>query len=159
MLAEHYGVGAELWSATRYQQLRDEALEVERWNRLHPDEPPRSRWSRRSCSRRPDPSWRSATSCVRCPTRSRAGSLALDRSGTDGFGRSDTREGLRRYFETDAAHVVLTVLSELCAEGVVSANVVADALTPVRPRPRGPGALDGLTGISSGRPVGGRRTS
>src|SRR5690606_21921551 len=41
-LAEHYGIGAELWSATSYKRLREEGLEVERWNRLHPNSPPRT---------------------------------------------------------------------------------------------------------------------
>ena len=48
--------------------------------------------------------------------------------GTDGYGRSDTREGLRRFFETDAGHVVVAVLSALAAEGTVSADLVADAI-------------------------------
>ena len=48
--------------------------------------------------------------------------------GTDGFGRSDTREALRRFFETDAAHVEVAVLSALAAEGAVDATVVADAI-------------------------------
>ena len=75
-LAEHYGVGAELWSATSYQQLRAEALEVERWNRLHPGDEPRDPVGDHRARTRPrDRSSRSPTSCAPCPTRSRAGHL------------------------------------------------------------------------------------
>ena len=131
-LAEHYGVGAELWSATCYQQLRMEALEVERWNRLHPG---RGRLAPRWVTEHAVGSAGTgrggvATACGRCPTRSAAGcrrrpSLSL---GTDGFGRSDTREALRRFFETDAPHVVLTVLSELVAAGALVPAALTDAI-------------------------------
>ena len=58
--------------------------------------------------------------------------------GTDGFGRSDTREALRRHFETDAAHVVVAVLDGLRATGEAKAEEVADAIAPLRDRRRSP---------------------
>ena len=74
-LAERWGVGAELWSATSYKRLREEAMAVERWNRLHPGRgaahAPGHRAARRVRRAR---SWPSPTSCGRCPTRSPAGS-------------------------------------------------------------------------------------
>jgi pyruvate dehydrogenase E1 component len=128
-LAEHYGVGAELWSATSYQQLRMEALEVERWNRLHPGEDARTPWVTQQLSASHGPvvavsDWMRAVpdQIARWVPRSFA-SL-----GTDGFGRSDTREALRRFFETDAPHVVLAVLSELVAAGALVPAALTDAI-------------------------------
>jgi pyruvate dehydrogenase E1 component len=128
-LAEHYGVGAELWSVTSYQQLRAEALGVERWNRLHHAEAPRVPWvtSQLGQSRGPVVAvsdWmRSVPDQISRWVPRRYMSL-----GTDGFGRSDTREALRRFFETDAASVVLTVLSELVAEGALVPAALDDAI-------------------------------
>jgi pyruvate dehydrogenase E1 component len=125
LLAER-GVAAEVWSALSYQLLRNQALEVDRWNHLHPDEEPRaplvtellrepaeqgpivavsdfitawpdmiSRWV-------PGGWWRSL--------------------GTDGYGRSDTREALRRFFEIDAEHIAATTLAELARCGRIDAR-------------------------------------
>ena len=70
MLAEHYDVGADVWSVPGWKQLRDDALECERWNRLHPSDP-RARRTSPSCSpSRRGRSWRSPTGCARCPTAS-----------------------------------------------------------------------------------------
>jgi pyruvate dehydrogenase E1 component len=128
-LAEHYGVGAELWSATSYQQLRSEALEVERWNRLHPTETPRTPWVTDQLAGARGPvvavsDWmRSVPDQIARWVPRRFMPL-----GTDGFGRSDTREALRRFFETDAPSVVLTVLSELVAEGALVPAALTDAI-------------------------------
>ncbi|MFN7150317.1 MAG: pyruvate dehydrogenase (acetyl-transferring), homodimeric type, partial [Microthrixaceae bacterium] len=128
-LAEHYGVGAELWSATSYQQLRSEALEVERWNRLHPTEAPRTPWVTEQLAGAQGPvvavsDWmRSVPDQIARWVPRRFMPL-----GTDGFGRSDTREALRRFFETDAPSVVLTVLSELVAEGALVPAALTDAI-------------------------------
>ena len=121
ILAERFGVAAEVWSATSYQLLRNEALGVDRWNLLHPADAPRvplvaellaapaaagpivavSDWVR---------AW---------PDMIRGwvpgGSYRV--LGTDGFGRSDSREALRRFFEVDAEHVAAAVLSELARTG------------------------------------------
>ncbi len=128
-LAEHYGVGAELWSATSYQQLRLEALDVERWNRLHPGEAPRTPLVTDLLERSHGPVVAVSDYLRAVPDQigrwvpRRWASL-----GTDGFGRSDTREALRRYFETDAGHLVTAVLSELAADGSVAEAAVADAI-------------------------------
>ncbi len=129
MLADKFNVAAEVWSGTSYQLLRNEALEVDRWNRLHPGEQPRtalvtellrepaeqgpiiavsdyitawpdmiSRWV-------PGDSWHSL--------------------GTDGFGRSDTREALRRFFEIDAEHICAATLAELVRSGRIDGRDAA----------------------------------
>ncbi len=130
LLAEDWGVGAEAWSVTSYKSLREEALSAERHNRLHPDD--RATGSARHRRRWPvhaGPSWPSPTSCGPFPTRWPGGCPGRFTSlGTDGFGRSDTREVLRRFFEVDAAHVVVAVLEGLPADGVVPAGTVTAAL-------------------------------
>ena len=131
-LADQYGVQAELFSAPSFQLLRNEAMEAEHWNMRNPLAEPRtplvtsiladaatagpvvavsdwirswpdmvSRWV-------PTPAWRSL--------------------GTDGFGRSDTREGLRAFFGVDADHVVVAVLAELARLGTIEREVVAAAI-------------------------------
>ena len=128
-LAEHYGVGASLWSATSYKSLREEALATERWNRLHPFEPWRVPFVTRQLEQAGGP-FVAVTDFMRAvpdqiarwvPGRF----LPL---GTDGFGRSDTREALRHHFEVDTGHVVVAVLSTLMAEGTVTAEQVKDAI-------------------------------
>ena len=128
-LAEHYGVGAELWSATSYKALREEAMEVERWNRLHPQAEPRTPFVTRSLAGVGGPIVAVTDSMRMVPdqvARWVPGTyLSL---GTDGFGRSDTREALRRFFETDAGHVVVAVLTGLAADGIVDPATIADAI-------------------------------
>jgi pyruvate dehydrogenase E1 component len=129
LLAEHYGVGVELWSATSYQQLRLEALEVERWNRLHPDDPPRVPRVTGMLERSTGPVVAVSDWMRAVPDQiSRWSPRRWCSLGTDGFGRSDTREALRRYFEVDAPSVVVAVLSELAAEKAVDAGTVRDAV-------------------------------
>ncbi len=137
-LAERYGIGVELWSATSYKKLREDALSAERWNVLHPrEESLRPAVSRLLADVGPVVA---VTDFMRAvpdqiarwvPGRY----LTL---GTDGFGRSDTRASLRRFFETDAAHITLAVLSELSRSGAVSAAVVDDVVARHRLDPEAP---------------------
>jgi pyruvate dehydrogenase E1 component len=128
-LAEHYGVGAELWSATSYKALREEAMAVERWNRLHPQAEPRTPYVTRSLAGVGGPIV-AVTDYMRMVPDQVArwvpGTyLSL---GTDGFGRSDTREALRRFFETDAGNVVVAVLTGLAADGLIDPATIDDAI-------------------------------
>jgi pyruvate dehydrogenase E1 component len=135
-LAEHYGVGAELWSATSYQRLRHEALGVERWNRLHPTEAARTPLVTRLLGASSGPVVAVSDYLRLVPDQvARWVPRRYTSLGTDGFGRSDTRAALRRYFETDAGHLVVTVLSQLCADGAVPAGTVADAIARYGIRP------------------------
>jgi pyruvate dehydrogenase E1 component len=128
-LAEHYDVGAELWSATSYKSLREEALEAERWTRLHPSQPPRTPWVAQQLARAEGPFVAVSDYMTSVPdsiSRWVPGTwLPL---GTDGFGRSDTREHLRRHFEVDAGHVVVATLAALAREEQVKPEAVADAI-------------------------------
>ncbi|MFV0316052.1 MAG: transketolase-like TK C-terminal-containing protein, partial [Microthrixaceae bacterium] len=131
ILAEHYGIRVSLWSATSFQQLRLEAMEVERWNRLHPLEAPR----RPKVTQILEPS---AGPVVAVTDFMRAVPDQIEHwipdgrlwcsLGTDGFGRSDTREALRRFFETDAPNVVVAVLHTMAESGIIDHATTEDAI-------------------------------
>jgi len=129
-LAEHYDVGVELWSATSYKALRDEALAVERWNRLHPGQSARTPLVTRLLADAAGPVVAVTDFMKLVPEQ--VARFVPDRPfvplGTDGFGRSDTREALRRFFEVDAPHVVVAVLHALAEQGEVKSEAVADAI-------------------------------
>jgi pyruvate dehydrogenase E1 component len=130
-LLEHHGVRASLWSATSYKALREEALSVERWNRLHPLDEPRVPLVTRLLAQSAGPIV-AVTDFIKAVPDQIVPFLPEGRSfvslGTDGFGRSDTREALRRFFETDGAHVQVAVLSALARDGLVDRSVVADCI-------------------------------
>ncbi len=129
-LMEQHGVGVELWSATSYKALREEALATERWNRLHPDQPARTPLVAQLLSESSGPIVAVTDFMKAVPeqiTRFVPGRTFLP-LGTDGMGRSDTREALRRHFEVDAGHVVVGVLSALAAEGQANADEVRSAI-------------------------------
>jgi pyruvate dehydrogenase E1 component len=129
-LAEHYGVGAELWSVTSYKRLREEALETERWSRLHPTEEPRGPLVTRSLAMSHGPAVAVTDYMKAVPDQiARWVPQPFLPLGTDGFGRSDTREALRRFFEIDTGHVVVAVLSGLTTEGRIDASVVEKAIS------------------------------
>jgi pyruvate dehydrogenase E1 component len=128
LLLERYGVAADVWSVTSYKTLRLRALEAERWNMLHPEEPPRLSYLQRTV-REFDGPCVAVSDYVRLVSEQIApwvpGLLAL---GTDGFGRSDTRQALRRFFETDAEHLVVAALYALHRQGKLEASKVRQAV-------------------------------
>ena len=127
-LAEHYGIGAELWSATSFKKLREEALSTERWNRLHPDQEQRIPLVTRLLSHVSGPKVAVTDYMTLVPdqvSRWVPGEFTI--LGTDGFGRSDSRPALRRFFETDTGHVVAASLSALVRSGRLEPEAVKDA--------------------------------
>ena len=129
LLVEHYSVGAELWSATSYKALREEAMAIERRNRLHPGTPPIMPLVTRKLIGSSGPIVAVSDFQRLVPDQIAPWSPRRWMSlGTDGFGRSDTRESLRRFFETDAASIVVTVLSQLAADGKIVRAAVTDAI-------------------------------
>jgi len=141
ILAERYGVAADVWSATSYKELRREALEAERWNLLHPGEPERKPYVAELFAGEPWPIvavsdyMKSNPEMIARWLPGRFYSL-----GTDGFGRSDTREALRRFFEVDAESIVLATLGRLSKCGAVDREVAARAvgelsIDPEKPDP------------------------
>jgi pyruvate dehydrogenase E1 component len=128
-LAEHYDVALELWSATSYKALREEALAVERWNRLHPGQPARTPLVTELLADGAGPVVAVTDFMKIVPEQvARFVPRAFVPLGTDGMGRSDTREALRRFFEVDTGHVVVAVLSALAAQGDIKPEQVADAM-------------------------------
>ena len=128
-LAERYGVGVELWSVTSYGMLRDDAISTERWNRLHPAEPPRLPRVTERLEGGSGPVVAVTDYMRALPDQaSRWIPRPYASLGTDGFGRSDTRESLRRFFEVDGPHIVVAVLSGLAGEGKLEYSAVAEAV-------------------------------
>ncbi len=128
-LAEHFDVGVELWSATSYKKLREEAMSVDRWNRLHPDEEQRIPYVSQILSAVDGPIVAVTDYVQAVPDQvSRWVPGPFSVVGTDGFGRSDTREALRSFFETDSAHVTVAVLSALAESGVIPRDLVGGAI-------------------------------
>ena len=117
-------------SATSYKALRDEALETERWNRLHPEDEARTPLVARLLGDAPGPVVAVSDFMKIVPeqiARFLPGKTFVP-LGTDGMGRSDTREALRAFFEVDTANVVVGVLSALAQTGAVEPSVVAQAI-------------------------------
>ncbi len=128
-LAERYGIGVDLLSAPSFKMAREEALEVERWNRLHPDEEPQVPLVTQRLAGGRGPVVAVTDYMTMVPDQiARWVPRRFIPLGTDGFGRSDTRESLRRFFETDAHSVISTVLSALAADGNLDPEVAKDAV-------------------------------
>jgi pyruvate dehydrogenase E1 component len=117
ILAEKYKVAANVWSATSYNELRREALAVERWNRLHPTKQPKRPYILSALNGNEGPIV-AATDYMKIVPDQLAPWLGgrLVSLGTDGFGRSDNREHLRRHFEINAESIVAAALSALARE-------------------------------------------
>ncbi|MDQ1509137.1 MAG: pyruvate dehydrogenase component, partial [Actinomycetota bacterium] len=129
MLAEHYDVAADVWSVPGWKQLRDDALECERWNRLHPSEPPRTPYVTELLAESAGPVV-AVSDWVRAVPDSIARFVPQPYVvlGTDGYGFSDVRSALRRHFEVDAAHVVVGALDGLAQIGDLKAETVTEAI-------------------------------
>jgi pyruvate dehydrogenase E1 component len=128
-LAERWGVGVDLWSATSYKRLREEALAVERRNRLHPDRPAEVPLVTRLLAGGEGPVVAVTDFMKLIPGQvARWIPRPYHTLGTDGFGRSDTRSALRRFFEVDTGHVVVAVLHALAQEGLIDPSVVIEAI-------------------------------
>jgi len=129
ILAERYDVSADVWSATSYKQLRTEALAAQRWNLLHPSEPPRKSHVETTLEKE-----KGAFVAVSDFMKLVPDQIApwvpggLTTLGTDGFGRSDTRERLRRFFEIDEEFITLATLSALAKRGAVEPRLVVRAV-------------------------------
>jgi len=129
LLAEGWGISADAWSVTSWSVLRSEALMVERWNRLHPDKQAHVPLITTALGTGPEPVV-AVTDYMRAVPDQAARWIArpFTSLGTDGFGRSDARQTLRRYFEIDAAHIVVAALSLLARNGLAKESEVTDAI-------------------------------
>lgn len=128
-LAERWGIGVDLWSVTSYKAIREDALEIERRNRLNPTAEAETALVTSSLAPGFGPVVAVSDYVRAVPEMiSRFVPRPYAVLGTDGFGRSDTREALRSFFEVDAPSIVVTVLSELAADGAIEATTVAEAI-------------------------------
>jgi pyruvate dehydrogenase E1 component len=155
ILAEKYELQADVWSVTSYNELRRDALAVERWNRLHPAEAPRLPYILEALD-----GAAAETGSKSKPAKTKSGGKSskaasaeitpiiaatdymkivpdqlspwlgsrLVTLGTDGFGRSDNREHLRRHFEVNAESIAAAALSRLARDGKFDASRAADAM-------------------------------
>jgi len=130
LLAEDFGVVADVWSAPSFTELRRNGLAAERWNLLHPMEEPRRSYVETCLAGRQGPVV-AATDYMRSfPEQIRPFVPGRYRTlGTDGYGRSDYRRALRSFFEVDRHFVAVAALKSLAEDGTVPAAVVAEALT------------------------------
>jgi pyruvate dehydrogenase E1 component len=129
LLQEDFGVAADVWSATSFNELARDGAAAQRWNMLHPTEEPRLSWVER-CMQGHEGPVVASTDYVRAyvdqirglvPSRFRV-------LGTDGYGRSDYRVKLRRFFEVDRHYVAVAALKALAEEGTVKAATVQKAI-------------------------------
>jgi len=127
-LLEKYGVGADVWSATSYNELYRDANRVERWNLLHPAELPKTSYVADCLSNTPG-----VVVAASDYLKSQPGMIArfvnkpFVTLGTDGFGRSEDRASLRNFFEVDARHIAAATLSSLLREQAIDGHTVATA--------------------------------
>jgi pyruvate dehydrogenase E1 component len=123
ILAEQYQIAADVWSVTSYNELRRDALAIERWNRLHPAEPQKEPHIHQALEGTQGPII-AATDFMKAVPDQLAPWLPerLVTLGTDGFGRSDNRQHLRQHFEVNAESIAASALSRLAREGKFDAQ-------------------------------------
>jgi pyruvate dehydrogenase E1 component len=142
LLADEFEVAADVWSATSYKLLREDALEAERWNRLHPGETPRVPYVTQCLGETKGPIVAVTDFMKMVPDQiARFVPQPFVPLGTDGYGFSDTRPALRRHFEVDAPHLVIATLDALARANAIKPEVVEKAIRrfdidPDRPDPR-----------------------
>jgi pyruvate dehydrogenase E1 component len=141
MLAEEWGVGADIWSATSFNELRREALEIDRQAFINPDAEPGKPHVTACLEGRKGPAI-AATDYMKLFADQVRAWVPTDYHvlGTDGFGRSDTREKLRAFFEVDRRYVTVAALKALADRGELDRKVVGEALKkydidPAKPNP------------------------
>jgi pyruvate dehydrogenase E1 component len=140
LLADQFGVASDAWSVTSYTELRRDAIEVERWNVLHPAEPRRQPYIAEALGGGQVVVATSDYMKALPDGLARWVDAPMVSLGTDGFGRSDTREALRDFFEVDARHIAFAALSALARDEQIPVSVAVRAgealkIDPERPNP------------------------
>ncbi|WP_031358625.1 pyruvate dehydrogenase (acetyl-transferring), homodimeric type [Caballeronia sordidicola] len=133
LLKNDFKITADVWSATSFNELRRDGMATQRWNLLHPTEPPRKSWLESKLEGHEGPLvastdyMRAYADQVREQVQN--GGRRYTVLGTDGFGRSDYRAKLRRFFEVDRYYVTVAALKSLADDGVIKPQIVAEAIT------------------------------
>ena len=143
MLAKDHKIAADVWSVTSYTELRRDAIATERWNRLHPAEPARKTYIEQALEGSAGPiiaasDYMKSLPDALAPWLQLDGKNRLTTLGTDGFGRSDNREHLRRHFEVDAESIVAATLSRLARDGKLDAKKAQAAIAKLGLNPDAP---------------------
>ncbi|RUO80058.1 pyruvate dehydrogenase (acetyl-transferring), homodimeric type [Idiomarina tyrosinivorans] len=129
ILAEEYDINSTVYSVTSFNELARDGLEVERWNMLHPEKKEKTAYITELMSKAKGPAVAATDYQKLYADQVRAWVPTSYRVlGTDGFGRSDSRENLRKHFEVDANYIVVAALSELAKAGDIDKKVVAKAI-------------------------------
>jgi pyruvate dehydrogenase E1 component len=132
LLESDWGVLSDVWSVTSFSELRRDGIEAERWNMLHPEQKPRAAFVADQLGGRRGPVIASTDYIRTVPDQIRqwvTGAGHRYRTlGTDGYGRSDFRAALRRFFEVDRWYVTVAALRELAEEGTIDPSVVAQSI-------------------------------
>ena len=129
ILEQDYGVAADVWSVTSYKELRRDALDVERWNMLNPGKKPQVPYVTRCLKGEPGVVVAASDYIKLLPDGVlRWVPQTMLTLGTDGFGRSESREALRDFFEVDARHIALAALTGLAREGKVKPDALKKAV-------------------------------
>ncbi|HRX86690.1 MAG TPA: hypothetical protein P5572_16825, partial [Phycisphaerae bacterium] len=143
LLDELFGVAADVWSVTSYKQLRADAFDCERENRLNPTREPRMPYVAEMLAEEPWPVVAVSDYVTLVPDMIRpwvpAGMTSL---GTDGYGRSESRQALRRFFEVDAENIALAALHRLMQTGEVKAELVERAVKDLGLDPEKPNQMN-----------------
>ncbi|MCA9396020.1 MAG: pyruvate dehydrogenase (acetyl-transferring), homodimeric type, partial [Candidatus Omnitrophica bacterium] len=139
ILHDKYNVAADIWSVTSYRRLRHEALNAARWNMLHPGEDKQQSYLETVLEKEKGP-FIAVSDNMKIVSDQIAPWIPgkLHSLGTDGFGRSDTRADLRRFFEVDAESIVVATLYALAEEGQIKHSVVKKAIKDLGVNPEKP---------------------
>ncbi|MEQ8205890.1 MAG: pyruvate dehydrogenase (acetyl-transferring), homodimeric type, partial [Woeseia sp.] len=129
LLEKDFGIPSDVWSVTSFNELRREALAVERWNQLHPEHPKKKTYVETCLADRKGP-YIAATDYMKIVPdqiqRWVPGSYVT--LGTDGYGRSDARKALRQHFEVDKRYIAVTALKALADDGALDQKTVSQAI-------------------------------
>ncbi len=130
LLKKDWKVDADLWGCPSFNELRRDGMATERWNMLHPDRKPKTCWVQDQLKDRKGPAVAATDYMQAYPDQIRPylGERRFMTLGTDGFGRSDTREQLRRFFEVDRYYVTVAALKALADDGEIEAKTVSAAI-------------------------------
>ena len=143
MLEEKYDVAADVWSITSYKELHRDGLDTDRWNMLHAGETPKKAYVTQ-CLEKEDGVFVLVSDYVKALPLSieRWFPRPIQALGTDGFGRSESRQALRDFFEVDARFVTLAALNGLAREGAIKPSVVTQAMKDMEIAPDKPNPVE-----------------
>jgi pyruvate dehydrogenase E1 component len=141
LLANDFGIAADVWSVTSFNELARDGQDALRWNRFHPEDTPRKSYVTQ-CLEEAEGPVVACTDYIKLYAEQIRAFVpgSYHTLGTDGFGRSDSREQLRSYFEVDRYHIACTALSALAQDGTIPGAIVSEALkkyniSPDKPSP------------------------